>query len=311
MHPSDRDTHDHARRGVIFALIAATLFGLSAPFSKLLLRDASPQLFAGLLYLGSGVGLSLLWAGRRVARKSTNALTRRDVPWLASAILAGGILAPLCLISGIALTPASTASLLLNLEAVFTGGLAWFVFGEPFHKRIAFGMLVIIAGGVVLSWDGRVESTSLVGPLLVAASTFCWGLDNNLTQKIASGDAVQLGMLKGLVAGSVNTGLALALGAAWPGPAHLIRILVLGLVCYGASLVLFVLALRHIGAARTGASFSIAPFIATAASLVVFRERPGVAFMIAAVLMAIGVWLLVTDSHSSDPQHPSAQNLPF
>jgi drug/metabolite transporter (DMT)-like permease len=306
MHPSDQGTQDHARRGVIFALIAATLFGLSAPFSKLLLRDASPQLFAGLLYLGSGVGLSLLWAGRRVARKSTNALTRRDVPWLASAILAGGILAPLCLISGIALTPASTASLLLNLEAVFTAGLAWFVFGEPFHKRIAFGMLVIIAGGVVLSWDGRVEATSLVGPLLVAASTFCWGLDNNLTQKIASGDAVQLGMLKGLVAGGVNTGLALALGAAWPGGMHLAGILVLGLVCYGASLVLFVLALRHIGAARTGASFSIAPFIATAASLIVFRERPGVAFMIAAVLMAIGVWLLVTDSHGSDPQRSSA-----
>jgi drug/metabolite transporter (DMT)-like permease len=300
MHPSDQSTHDHARRGVIFALIAATLFGLSAPFSKLLLRDASPQLFAGLLYLGSGVGLSLLWVGRRIARTSTNALTHRDLPWLAGAILAGGILAPLCLIAGLALTPASTASLLLNLEAVFTAGLAWFVFGEPFHKRIAFGMLVIIAGGVVLSWDGRVESTSIAGPLLVAASTFCWGLDNNLTQKIASGDAVQLGMLKGLVAGGVNTGLALALGAVWPGGTHLAGILVLGLVCYGASLVLFVLALRHIGAARTGASFSIAPFIATAASLIVFRERPGVAFMIAAVLMAIGVWLLVTETRGRE-----------
>jgi len=280
----------------MLALVAATLFGLSAPYSKLLLGDASPQLFAGLLYLGSGVGLSLLWLGRRIVRKSTNALTRRDLPWLASAILSGGVLAPLCLITGIALTPASTASLLLNLEAVFTGGLAWFVFGEPFHKRIAIGMLVILAGGVVLSWDGRIESTALVGPLLVAASTFCWGLDNNLTQKIASGDAVQLGMLKGLVSGSVNTSLALALGAAWPGGTHLAGILVLGLVCYGASLVFFVLALRHIGAARTGASFSIAPFIATAASLIVFRERPGIRFTIAAVLMAIGVWLLVTDS---------------
>ncbi len=309
MHPSDQGTRDHARRGVILALVAATLFGLSAPYSKLLLRDASPQLVAGLLYLGSGVGLSLLWAGRRVARKSTNPLTRRDVPWLASAILAGGVLAPLCLIAGIALTSASTASLLLNLEAVFTAGLAWIVFGEAFHKRIAFGMAVIIAGGVVLSWDGRVEATGIIGPLLVAASTFCWGLDNNLTQKVASGDAVQLGMLKGLVAGGVNTGLALALGAAWPGGTHLAGILALGLVCYGASLVLFVLALRHIGAARTGASFSIAPFIATAASLIVFRERPGVAFMIAAVLMAIGVWLLVTDSSVADPRRATVQDL--
>jgi drug/metabolite transporter (DMT)-like permease len=308
MHPSDRGTREHARRGVILALIAATLFGLSAPYSKLLLRDASPQLFAGLLYLGSGVGLSLLWLVRRIRRKSTNSLTRQDVPWLASAILAGGVLAPLCLIAGIALTPASTASLLLNLEAVFTAGLAWFVFGEQFHKRIAFGMLVIIAGGVVLSWDGRVESTGILGPLLVAASTFCWGLDNNLTQKIATGDAVQLGMLKGLVAGGVNTGLALALGATWPGGTHLAGILVLGLVCYGASLVLFVLALRHIGAARTGASFSIAPFIATAASLIVFRERPGVAFTVAAALMAIGVWLLVTDSSAADPRQATVQD---
>jgi drug/metabolite transporter (DMT)-like permease len=310
MHPSDQGTRDHSRRGVFLALVAATLFGISAPFSKLLLRGASPQLFAGLLYLGSGVGLSLLWLGRRARGKATNPLTRRDVPWLAGAILAGGVLAPLCLIAGLALTPASTASLLLNLEAVFTAGLAWFVFGEQFHKRIAFGMVVIIAGGVVLSWGGRVESSGIVGPLLVAASTFCWGLDNNLTQRVSSGDAVQLGMLKGLVAGTVNTGLALALGAVWPGAAHLGWILVLGLACYGASLVLFVLALRHIGAARTGASFSIAPFIATATSLAVFRERPGTAFMIAAVLMAIGVWLLVSESSAPDARRATVQDLP-
>ena len=303
MHHSDRDPRDHARRGVFYALVAATLFGVSAPFSKLLLHEAKPQLFAGLLYLGSGSGLALFWIWRRATTgRSTNALTRRDLPWLAGAVLAGGILAPLCLITGIALTPASTASLLLNLEAVFTAGLAWFVFGETFHKRIAFGMLVIIAGGVVLSWSGRMESSGFVGPLLVAASTFCWGLDNNLTQKISSGDALQLGMIKGLVAGSVNTSLAFAFGASWPGAAHLAGILVLGLACYGASLVLFVLALRHIGAARTGASFSIAPFIATATSLILFRERPTMAFAIAAVLMAIGVWLLVSESSAADPQ---------
>ena len=296
MHHTDRETHDHTRRGVVYALVAATLFGISAPFSKLLLRGGSPQLFAGLLYLGSGTGLALFWLARRTRGRSANSLARRDVPWLAGAILAGGTLAPLCLITGISLTPASTASLLLNVETVFTAGLAWLVFGEPFHRRIAFGMLVIIAGGVVLSWTGRVESSGIVGPLLVVASTFLWGLDNNLTHRISSGDAVQLGMFKGLVAGSVNTSLALALGATWPGGAHLAGILVLGFACYGASLVFFVLALRHIGAARTGASFSIAPFIATATSLIVFRERPTVAFTVAAALMAIGVWLLVTDS---------------
>jgi drug/metabolite transporter (DMT)-like permease len=307
MHHSDQNLRAHARRGVFYALVAAALFGISAPFSKLLLGGAKPQLFAGLLYLGSGAGLTILWLGRRAtAGRSTNSLTRRDAPWLAGAILAGGVLAPLCLITGIALTPASTASLLLNLEAVFTASLAWFVFGEQFHKRIAFGMLVIIAGGVVLSWSGRVESSGIVGPLLVAASTFCWGLDNNLTQKISSGDSLQIGMIKGLVAGSVNTSLAFAFGATWPGAAHLTGILVLGFACYGASLTLFVLALRHIGAARTGASFSVAPFIATAASLIVFRERPTIAFTAAAVLMALGVWLLVTDSSAADPRRAAA-----
>jgi len=297
MQRSEQDRHDHTRRGVFYALVAAALFGISAPFSKLLLHDASPQLFAGLLYLGSGAGLALLWLGRRAtAGRSANSLTRRDVPWLAGAVFAGGTLAPLCLITGLALTAASTASLLLNLEAVFTAGLAWFVFGEAFHKRIAFGMLVIIAGGVLLSWSGRIESSSVLGSLLVAASTFCWGLDNNLTQKISSGDPLQIGMIKGLVAGSVNTALALAFGATWLGGVHLAGILLLGFACYGASLTLFVLALRHIGAARTGASFSIAPFIATAASLIVFRERPTLAFTAAAILMAFGVWLLVTDS---------------
>ena len=311
MDRSDQERHDHARRGVFYALAAATLFGISAPFSKLLLHGGSPQLFAGLLYLGSGTGLSLLWLGRRATSgSSTNALTRRDVPWLAGAILAGGVLAPLCLLEGIARTPASTASLLLNIEAVFTAGLAWFVFGEQFHKRIAFGMLVVIAGGVVLSWGGRVESSGVAGPLLVAASTFCWGLDNNLTHRVSAGDPVQIGLLKGLVAGSVNTSIALALGATWPGGAHLAANLVLGFVCYGASLVLFVLALRHIGAARTGASFSIAPFIATAASLVMFRERPTLGFVVAAALMAIGVWLLVTDSRPADPKPAAVQELP-
>lgn len=306
MHHSDQDGKDHTRRGVFLALVAATMFGISAPFSKLLLGDASPQLFAGLLYVGSGVGLTILWLARRTRGPSPNSLTRRDVPWLAGAICAGGVLAPLCLITGIALTPASTASLLLNLEAVFTASLAWFVFGERFHTRIAFGMLVIIAGGVVLSWSGRFESSGVVGPLLVAASTFCWGLDNNLTQRISAGDPLQIGLIKGLVAGTVNTSLALALGARWPGGLHLAGIMALGLVCYGVSLLLFVLALRNIGAARTGASFSIAPFIATATSLIVFRERPTVAFTVAALLMAIGVWLFVTDSSASDPHRVAA-----
>jgi drug/metabolite transporter (DMT)-like permease len=293
--PAPLDGARGSKRGVVLALVAATLFGLSAVFSKLALRDVTPQLLAGLLYVGSGTGLTLLWLGRRFFAPTTETpLGRRDVPWLAGSIAAGGVIAPLLLMAGLAHTTASAGSLLLNLEGAFTGALAWFVFREPFDRRIAIGMLVIVAGGVVLSWTGRAEFGGFLGPLLVAGATLAWGLDNNLTQRFADKDPLQIGALKGLVAGTVNTAIALSLGARWPAPPSIAAALVQGLVCYGASLVLFVLALRHSGTARTGASFSTAPFIGTAVSLVVFRERPSTAFIAAAVLMLVGVWLLLT-----------------
>ena len=285
-----RDT----RRGVVYALAAATLFGVSATFSKLALRDVGPELLAGLLYLGSGAGLTLLWIVRRLSATSGMPLRVRDLSWFGGSILAGGVAAPMLLMMGLARTTASTASLLLNLEGAFTTGLAWFVFREKFDRRIALGMLIILAGGIVLSWGGRAEIGGLTGPLLVAGATLAWGIDNNLTQRFADRDPVQIGMIKGTVAGGVNTAIALSLGATWPAPPGLTFALVQGLVCYGASLVLFVLALRHSGTARTGASFSTAPFIGTAVSLVVFRERPTAAFAAAAVMMLAGVWLLLT-----------------
>jgi drug/metabolite transporter (DMT)-like permease len=289
-------------RGVVLALTAAVLFGASAPFAKLLLAGATPQLLAGLLYLGSGTGLAIVWLARRGASKETP-LTRRDLPWLAGAITFGGVLAPLLLMTGLGRTPASSASLLLNLEGVFTALLAWFVFRENFDRRIALGMVSILAGGAVLSWAGRAELGGLAGPLLVAAATLCWGIDNNLTQKVSAGDPVQTAMLKGLVAGSVNTAVALASGAGWPSVSRVAAAVVLGFLSYGVSLVLFVLALRHLGTARTGAYFSTAPFVGALASLVIFRERPTLAFAAATLLMAVGVWLHVSERHEHEHVH--------
>ena len=300
---SGADRHVALRRGVFFALGAALLFGASAPFAKLLLRGAAPQLLAGLLYLGSGLGLATIWAARRRHGTREAPLTRRDAPWLAGAIAFGGVLGPLLLILGLSCTPASSASLLLNFEGVFTALLAWFVFHENFDRRIALGMVAIVAGGAVLSIEGRLQLAGLSGPLLVAAATLCWAVDNNLTQKVSAGDPVQIAMLKGLVAGSVNTLIALALGAAWPTIPRLAGALALGFLSYGVSLVLFVLALRLLGTARTGAYFSSAPFVGAAVSLVVFHERPGVAFVIAAALMGLGVWLHVTEHHEHEHHH--------
>ena len=299
--PSDR------RAGIVMALGAALLFGVSAPLAKLLLATAPPQLLAGLLYLGSGVGLGVVWLGRRGARKEA-ALTRRDLPWLASAIGFGGVLGPLLLMAGLAITPASSASLLLNLEGVFTATLAWFVFHEHFDRRIALGMALIVAGGATLSWEGRLGPAGIAGPLLIASATLCWGIDNNLTQKVSARDPVEIAMFKGLTAGAVNTTLALSLGARWPSLPHALAAGALGFASYGVSLVLFVLALRQLGTARTGAYFASAPFVGAAVSLIVFRERPAIALLIGASFMAVGVWLHLTEHHSHQHRHEAMEH---
>ncbi len=289
-------------RGPILALLAAALFGLSAPLAKLLLAHASPQLLAGLLYLGSGTGLGILWLIRGRSNREAQ-LSGKDLPWLAGAITFGGALGPVLLMAGLARTPASSASLLLNLEGVFTALIAWFVFRENFDRRIALGMLAIVAGGVLLSWEGRVEWGGLAGPLLIAGATLCWAVDNNFTQKVSGRDPVQIAMLKGLAAGGVNTGLAIALGARAPAPLLLAGALVLGFLSFGVSLVFFVIALRSLGSARTGAYFSSAPFVGAAASLLVFREQPSARFVAAAALMALGVWLHMSERHEHEHTH--------
>src|SRR6266699_1888339 len=191
------------RRGPLLALLAAALFGVSAPLAKLLLAHASPQLLAGLLYLGSGTGLGILWLIRGRSNREAQ-LAGKDLPWRAGAITSGGALGPVLLMAGLARTPASSASLLLNLEGVFTALIAWFVFRENFDRRIALGMLAIVAGGVLLSWAGRPEAGVPWGSLAVAGACLCWAIDNNLTRQVSAADPVQIAAAKGLVAGAVN-----------------------------------------------------------------------------------------------------------
>jgi len=294
-----------SRRGIGLALMSALLFGASAPFAKVLLNSTSPQLLAGLLYLGSGIGLGLLWLRRRglVEGEREAPLARRDLPWLMAAIGFGGVLGPLLLMIGLTHTPASGASLLLNLEAVFTALLAWFVFRENFDRRIALGMLAIVFAGGLLSWQGELSWGGLIGPLAVAGACFCWAVDNNLTQKLSAGDPVQITTLKGLAAGTANTTVALVLGASLPALPRILGALLLGFLSYGVSLVLFVLALRRLGTARTGAYFSTAPFVGALLSLVIFREKPTALLIAAAALMAVGVWLHFTERHEHEHRH--------
>ncbi len=293
---------NRTRRGPVTALTAAFLFGISTPLCKVLLRGTAPQLVAGLLYLGSGLGLAVVrLAQRRASREAP--LGWGDAPWLAGAIGFGGILGPLLLMLGLARVPSASASLLLNLEAVFTALLAWFAFRENFDRRIAFGMIAIVAGGVALSWQGRMGWGGPGGSLLVAGACLSWAVDNNLTQKVSAGDPVQIAMLKGLAAGAVNTTIALSAGAGWPTPQRTGAVLAVGFLSYGVSLVLFVRALRHLGTARTSAYFSTAPFVGAAASVLFLREQPAAGLGVAAGLMALGVWSHLSERHEHEHRH--------
>jgi len=285
--------------GILAALGAAILFGASTPLAKLLTGALSPVMLAGLLYLGSGIGLlAFRTLRRRTTRVADASLARADLPWLAGAILAGGVVGPLLLMFGLRATSGSAASLLLNLEAVFTATLAWFVFRENFDRRILLGMALIVAGGVLLSWQsGPGPAGSEWGAALVTAACLAWAIDNNLTRKVSASDAVQIAGLKGLVAGAFNTGLALAIGASLPQWSTALAAGLVGLAGYGVSLALFVVALRHLGAARTGAYFSVAPFFGAAIALWLLGEAADTFFWAAAVLMAAGVWLHITERH--------------
>jgi drug/metabolite transporter (DMT)-like permease len=172
--------------------------------------------------------------------------------------------------------------------------LPWFVFHENFDRRIALGMVAIVAGGMILTWEGRAEWGGVAGPVAIAGACACWATDNNLTQKVSGGDPVQIAMLKGLVSGLVNVGIAASLGAQMPAVGPLAGALVVGLFSYGVSLVLFVRALRYLGTARTGAYFSTAPFVGAALSLIAFREHMTAGFLVAAALMLAGMWLHLT-----------------
>jgi drug/metabolite transporter (DMT)-like permease len=295
--------------GIRLALLSAALFGISTPLAKVLLAGLQPQVLAGLLYLGSGIGLGFVCLARsRLGERGRGtvvetAITRRDLPWLAGAIASGGVIAPVLLLAGLAKTPASVGSLLLNLEAVFTALLAWIVFQENVDRRIFLGMSAIVMGGVLLSWSNRVTASGVIGPLLIGAACLAWAVDNNLTQKVSAGDPVQIAGAKGLIAGTVNLALGLILGGAVPQGLRVVGALGVGLLGYGVSLVLYVRAMRDLGTARTSAYFALAPFVGAGVGLVVFREPLTSRFLAAAALMALGLWLHLSERHEHEHVH--------
>lgn len=286
-------------RGASAALLSAILFGISTPLSKTFLDSMSPWLMAGLLYSGSGIGLALQ---RRIRNAPKARLSTSEKRWFSLAILTGGCIAPVLLLYGLAEMPASGAALLLNAESVMTAGIAWFVFKENVDRRIAIGLVFIIFGAIVLSWESNMQMGALWPSLAVLGACLCWAIDNNLTRKVSHQDATWIASTKGLVAGAVNIGLAILLGSKWPSVTDTVSTLILGLFAYGASLTLFVIALRDLGTARTGAYFSTAPFIG-ACLAVVMGEPITSPLIIAASLMGLGVLLHLTERHEHWHNH--------
>jgi drug/metabolite transporter (DMT)-like permease len=283
--------------GFLYALVAAVLFGASAPLAKLFLSNIGPWALAGILYLGAGAGLLVLFVFRSLLFPSlTRApLDRKDLLPLAGLTFSGGILAPIFLMNGLARSEAAESSLLLNLETVFTVGLAWFVFREPFNRRVVAGMALILAGAILLSWPQHALRGGLWGPLFVGASCFCWAVDNNITRMISEKDPLQIAAIKSLVAGATNVTLALGLHGTIPRASLLASAAGMGFLCYGVSLCFFILALRYIGTARTSAFFSIAPFVGTLLSVLLLGESFSPRLFGVGLLMGVGVWIYMTE----------------
>jgi len=290
----------------LVALAAAALFGISTPVAKALLDAVAPQMLAGLLYAGSGIGLMAVLGFRALMRKDRGAIVLpRGVEWmwLAAAILVGGSAGPFLLMLGLTTTAASTASLLLNLETVFTALLAWYAFHENFDRRIALGMALIVVAGVLLASASAGGAASGRGAAYIAAACLCWALDNNLTRKLSSGDALFIAGIKGIVAGTVNLVLAISMGDAIPSAPFVGLAMAIGLLCYGVSLVLFVVALRQLGTARTGAYFSVAPFFGAIVAVLFYGDPLTWQLSTAAILMGIGVLLHLSERHVHEHMH--------
>jgi drug/metabolite transporter (DMT)-like permease len=299
------------RRGAAYGLTAAALFGVSPPLAKLLLPEAGPILMAGLLYLGAGLGLlvfeALFYHGSEASRREAQ-VGPSDRWLLVAIVLAGGVLGPVFMLWGLQHVSAVLASLLLNLEAPLTIGLAVVLFREHLARQEVAGTILILGGAVVLSYHPAALFTDLWGFLAIGGACLCWALDNNLTQRLSLRDPVVVTRIKTLSAGACSLALAAATGQSMPGLWVFGCTLALGLISYGLSLVLDTYALRLLGAAREAGFFATAPFIGAVAAVPILREQWDGRDFLAAGLMAAGVVLLLRAHHAHEHTHEELEH---
>ena len=299
---------DHLFPGVPLALGSALLFGATLPMSKLLVAEVDPLLLASILYLGAGFGL----AAFKIIRFRTNQQRQApvwtaDLVWLTGAVVCGGILAPVLLVHGLAATDASTASLLLNLEGLATMVIAWVVLHENVDGRLLLGAASIVLAAALLTWNGKGPAID-AGALLIVAACVAWGIDNNLTRNVVGTDPTTVAMIKGLVAGCINLTIAISSGVLVPSWSVAAAAAFVGFLGVGVSLVMFVRALRYLGVARTGAYYSLAPFIGALLAVLFLGEPVTVRLLCSAALMGLGLYLHLSERHSHEHFHEALEH---
>ncbi|MEP7291580.1 MAG: DMT family transporter [Chloroflexota bacterium] len=285
------------------ALLAAALFGASAPLAKLLLGEIEPIMLAAFLYLGCGIGVFLYKTLQPSSADAEAQISRSDWKWLAGSVFAGGVAAPILLLISLQSTPASTASLLLNFEGVATTLIAVLVFKEAVSRYAIWAIVCVTVASILLSWDVTGQWGISLGALGVLSACVFWGIDNNVTRNISAKDPLMIVMVKGLGAGSFSLILALILGNPFPSITFVLGAMLLGSLSYGLSIVLFIRAMRGLGAARTSALFGTAPLVGVALSFLLFRETLTLFFIVALPLMIIAAWLLFSEQHSHRHVH--------
>ena len=285
-----------AGTGIFLAVLAAALYAINSPFSKILLTYMPPTLMAGFLYLGAGLGMSIIALIRKLRKKESSeaTLTRSELPYTIAMVLLD-IAAPICLLVGLSATSAANASLLNNFEIVATAIIALIIFKERIGARLWCGILFVTLSCALLSVEDLSSLRFSFGSLFILLACVCWGFENNCTRKISSKDPLQIVLLKGIFSGLGSLIIGLCIGERLTALWSVFAVLVLGFIAYGSSIFFYVYAQRLLGAARTSAYYAIAPFIGTLLSVIIFGELPSYTYFIALGLMSVGAWLCSKD----------------
>lgn len=273
---------------VLWAVLAAALYALNAPFSKLLLNDIAPTMMAAFLYLGAGTGMTVMGMLRKESKEKK--LTGKDLPFAVGMVFLD-IAAPVCLMTGLTMTTAANASLLNNFEIVTTTLIAAFIFREKVPGKLVLAIILITLSSMILSFEDASSLDFSLGSVFVLLACVCWGFENNCTRAMSAGDPLEIVVIKGFGSGFGSLAIALIIGESFPPLRTVVLALILGFIAYGLSIFFYVHAQRNLGAARTSAYYAIAPFIGVFLSLIIFREIPGYPFWIALMIMAAGTYL--------------------